>query len=728
MVPGCWHAVATCRPCRVAAKLQYSIPILRNPAQASVATKTGAALLYFAVSEGNLQPKSDSSKPRIILPFPLIWARCTQLIPRGSGWLAAALLCGLAIAGCTTPVSVERVDPRVAYQEQTRNVLSGGDLSESSRIVLTRWGLNRRFATDPEASLAVLQAKIADGTAGDDETFALAEMSFQHAESTGNHAYYLAASVYAYAFLFPGKADASPNPYDPRLRTAGDLYNRGLTLAFETADRSLVELHGGEFALPFGKLRVAFDPATLVWAGRRLVDFVPIGEFEVRGLRNTYRQAGIGAPLAASAVPFNPEQGFQVAPRVKVPVTAVLRFADVRRQLAAGDLDATLEVHTPSETETITLGGQDVPLEIERTATLAYGLGDPEIWGSELRGFLIGDLLDKAPTRLVALGPYRPGRFPVVLIHGTASSAGRWADMVNELLSDSQIREHFQFWFFSYDTGNPVPYSAMLLREALRDAVAKVDPSGRDPALRRMIVVGHSQGGLLAKMLVVDSGSNLWDAFSRKPLDDLSLPVETRDLARRIMFFEHSPFVSRIIFLATPQRGSFVAGFSVTQLIGRLIRLPLSLAQTIGNVLTTNADALAFDPTKTRIGNSVSGMTPGSPFITALAALPIAPGVAAHSIVSVNGNGPVESSDDGVVEYSSAHLPEAVSELVVRSGHSNQSNPQTIAEVRRILLLHLKESCGTGVGCGDGAAAALVGRRAIDEGSSFVQIAGAPVE
>ena len=182
------------------------------------------------------------------------------------------------------------------------------------------------------------------------------------------------------------------------------------------------------------------------------------------------------------------------------------------------------------------------------------------MWSTELRGFLIGDLLDKAPTRLVAIGPYRPGRFPVVFIHGTASSVGRWADMVNELLSDQQIREHFQFWFFSYDTGNPIPYSALLLREALQGAVAKVDPAGRDPALRRMVVIGHSQGGLLAKMLVVDAGSRFWDAFSRKPLDELDMPAQARDLVHRMLFFEHSPFVTRAIFLATPQRGSSRSG------------------------------------------------------------------------------------------------------------------------------------------------------------------------
>jgi hypothetical protein len=279
--------------------------------------------------------------------------------------------------------------------------------------------------------------------------------------------------------------------------------------------------------------------------------------------------------------------------------------------------------------------------------------------------------------------------------------------MVNELLSDPQIREHFQFWFFSYDTGNPIPYSALLLREALEDAVAKVDPAGKDPALRRMVVIGHSQGGLLAKMLVVDTGSRFWDAVSRKPLDELDLPAQTRDLARRMMFFEHSPFVSRAIFLATPQQGSFVAGLSLAQLIGRLVRLPLTLAQTMTDVFGNNRGAFRFDPATTRIGTSVYGMAPGSPFITALAPLPIAPGVVVHSIISVKGDGPVESGNDGVVEYSSAHLPEAASELVVRSGHSNQADPRTIAEVRRILLLHLAQSCAAGMVCAIDAATAL---------------------
>jgi hypothetical protein len=46
------------------------------------------------------------------------------------------------------------------------------------------------------------------------------------------------------------------------------------------------------------------------------------------------------------------------------------------------------------------------------------------------------------------------------------------------------------------------------------------------------------------------------------------------------------------------------------------------------------------------------------------------PGVHAHSIIAVAGNGPVEGSDGGVVEYSSSHLEGVDSEYIVRSSHS----------------------------------------------------------
>jgi hypothetical protein len=89
-------------------------------------------------------------------------------------------------------------------------------------------------------------------------------------------------------------------------------------------------------------------------------------------------------------------------------------------------------------------------------------------------------------------------------------------------------------------------------------------------------------------------------------------------------------------------------------------------------------------------------MSPNNPTLSALAAIPVSAKIAAHSIIAVLGDGPVETGDDGVVSYESAHIPEAQSELVVRSGHSVQDDPHTVAEVRRILLLHLAGACPTG--------------------------------
>ncbi len=122
--------------------------------------------------------------------------------PGSYGWIAVLLLC-VAVAACTTPVGVERVDLQTIYGELGRNVLSDGELSAPTQHVLTRWGLNQQFATAPEAALEALHMKVGDGIAGSDEIFALAELSFQHALQTSKRSYYLAASVYAFAYLFP---------------------------------------------------------------------------------------------------------------------------------------------------------------------------------------------------------------------------------------------------------------------------------------------------------------------------------------------------------------------------------------------------------------------------------------------------------------------------------------------------------------------------------------------
>ena len=69
-----------------------------------------------------------------------------------------------------------------------------------------------------------------------------------------------------------------------------------------------------------------------------------------------------------------------------------------------------------------------------------------------------------------------------MFVHGTASSAARWADMINDLSSDTELRQRYAMWFFSYDSGNPIAYSGMQLRDSLTEAVTRADPEAAIPA------------------------------------------------------------------------------------------------------------------------------------------------------------------------------------------------------------------------------------------------------
>jgi hypothetical protein len=415
-----------------------------------------------------------------------------------------------------------------------------------------------------------------------------------------------------------------------------------------------------------------------------------VAELEVEGLRNRYRYPGIGAPLAANQIATEPGKGLAVA-KGKVPVTAVLLMEGLFQQLSTGQIQASLELHVAYDEQAIAINGQTVPLEIESTSALAASLSESPVWERELKGFFLGDLATRKPTQLAGLQPYRPGRIPVVFVHGTASSAGRWAEMVNDLMNDPCIRGRFQFWFFTYDTGNPILYSAMLFRDTLNTVVSELDPQQQDARLREMIIIGHSQGGLLTKLTVVDPQSTLWDRFSDEPLEGMDLPEETRDIMEGAFFFKPLPYVKRVVFISTPHRGSYVAGSWISHQLTRFITLPGRLVSGIADVITQNKTfALKFQG---GTFSSVDAMTPGSPLMTTLGPMPIVPDVAAHSIIAVNDDGPKEEGMDGVVSYSSAHLENMDSELVVRSGHSSQGNPHTIEEVRRILTLHAGQQC-----------------------------------
>ena len=611
--------------------------------------------------------------------------------PCGMACAFVAATLSLWLAACATPVGVRSIEPSEAERLLTANVLNQRVPSSWSSQFLARLGLAKRFEKEPAVVLAELHA----GLGGIDESrrlFALSELAFAHADKTREDAWFLASAAYAYAYLFPEDASLAPASYDPRLRLTMALYNRALLRGLARGDTESLDVSTRRVALPFGSLDIDSPADQLRFGAHPLTEFVSVADLDVRGLRNHYRNSGIGAPSIAHCGPSgDAKMDRWLGADPKVPLTILLRLHEPRTTLRTGHLRARLEVFDPEVVEETRIGDSEIPVESDATAAIGYRLEGAPMWDFEIAGFRRGDFTLAGETdpkvQLFMVHPYVPGRIPVVFVHGTASSPARWAEMLNEYQSDEFLRGRFQFWFFFYNTGNPIADSASRLRENLANAIHDIDPEGADPALSCMVVIGHSQGGLLTKMTAVRSGDRFWQLMSDEPFEQAKMKPETRDFVRRSAFVEPLPFVDRVVFIATPHGGTVLASNWVGRLARRFIRLPGTFTS-IGLDILRLRVAGALDKA-IAIPTSLDNMSPNNDFLQTLHSLPVADGVAANSIVAVRGSGPVEGGSDGVVAYQSAHLEGVESEFVVRSSHSTQAEPATIEEVRRILYLHL---------------------------------------
>jgi pimeloyl-ACP methyl ester carboxylesterase len=329
--------------------------------------------------------------------------------------------------------------------------------------------------------------------------------------------------------------------------------------------------------------------------------------------------------------------------------------------------------------------GQDDPGAIESAAVhrgaklhTPFGRGRRAADGADLRF---------ASTGLSMPRPYAPGRVPVVFIHGLCGSPRQWSAMIRALEADPGLGEHYQFWTFGYATGVPIPYSALLLRQALREARWRLDPDGRDAALVRMVLVGHSMGGLMAKMTVQDSGTRLWDLHAARPPDALAGPPEARELFRQTLVFSPLPEVRRVVFIATPHRGARLKiGIESLQRLGAALIRPSDAFRTAHAALLECNGRESFTPMcRSGLPAGVGQLAWDHPLLVELTRLEFAVGVQLHSIVADRRTPPRPGGGDGVVEYESAHLADPVPETLVAAGHLCLDTPAVIEAVAGIL-------------------------------------------
>ena len=470
---------------------------------------------------------------------------------------------------------------------------------------------------------------------------------------------------------------------NPSSTAARDAYNFAVARVLGTIQKAKLDPWSQPLRVPApgGDYLLTRRPDPRPTWNPALYDFTPADEFDVKGSYITEHETkeGIGAPTVAIGHGNNAEARKDFAiPKVYYGITALIRFEGRRAVFAFED---------PLATERVNFGGHSFPLAADYTVPIAVLLASTNPKKLELTRLLRpGNYAETA--RISRLQPYDPNKTVVLVIHGLMDSPATWTPMINHLRGDEEIRRNYQFWFYSYPSGYPYPYSAAILRREL-DAVTK-----RFPLHKKMVVIGHSMGGCISRLLITDTGDKIWMNILGKPPEQVRMSEESRKLLTEAVIFQHRPEVGRVIFISAPLRGSDLATNWLGRLGSSLVKSPVTLLKAGSDVMkavTFQADDLKLK----RIPNSVDTLSPKNRFVKAINTIPVTPGIPHHVISGDRGKGgnkdktkPVMS--DGIVPYWSSHMDTAQSELVVPSSHSAHQNPQAIAEVKRIL----KENAG----------------------------------
>lgn len=592
---------------------------------------------------------------------------------------------------------------------------SGPEPTERTLQWMRRHDLMQSFEEQPqtfitEAETVVRQRPTADGI------YALSELSFlagSEAERTGDIA--MAYDLYgtsvanAYLYLVDEGFDLVRNPYDPQFRQACDLYNGALEAAMRLARR--------EGPLTPGTRR-AFDTSSRTiqlnieskggWRADQIERIEFASDFQTKGLTNQVHRYGLGVPLIlVFRRDLNrPEDQFY-APGMSVAATAFLRVVPDSSEKGNGPVrhSCVIEYHDPLLTHDVKLeDNRLVPLETDLSTPLAFSLSDPLFQDNEVatRG-LLNPRDTQSVQGLYLLEPYDPHKVPVLMVHGLWSSLITWMEMFNDLRSDVDIRDHYQFWFYLYPTGQPFWTSAAQMRQDLAHVREVLDPHRRAVALDEMVLVGHSMGGLVSKMQTLASDDAYWQLISDRPLEALEVPNELRRQLRKTWFFEPSRSVSRVVTIASPHRGSEFSNGTTQWLARKLIRLPESLSENTLRLFDQNRDLA--NSRLLKINTSVESLSPSSPVFPIMLRSRRSPKVKYHNVVGVVPQdkvlGRVVPRGDGVVKFESASIEGVESELVVPEDHLKiHRHPRTILEVQRILLEHLtalRQNYGTRV-------------------------------
>lgn len=609
---------------------------------------------------------------------------------------AALLFAALILAGgCASEIGVKEnsLSERRNYGVAD---YSAGSLSSSTLNLLSNFLLTGIYREDPSAALLRLQ-QLWQKEKRSEYLTALADTALQagfrfRADQDRSSRYFLAAAVYSLGYL--KYLDNEKELYNEDRFRLIRIYNLAATeLFFYLKERNLERRSG--FAIPMfekNNARQVFfkNPVyDLPLPADNIASFTPCANYRTRGLTHDTRAFGVGVPLVASLKAGCRDVGGQLVDNLPVAVTFVL---DIEEK--GGDICAVPRYVYSRIREKVICGKREFPLAADFSVPLACAAGAPQTMNFFERTIKVSEA--NALSGLYHLEPYDENRIPVVFVHGLMSDARTWSQMLNTLFNDPILRRKYQFMGFGYSSGAPIFVSAARLRrelQALREALVKQKRSTEQ--FDKMVLVGHSMGGLLSRLQITEcSGDILIRALQLKDVEKLKarLTDKQKKQLSSTLNFSFSPYIKRVIFIAVPHRGSQVATSWIGRLGASLIRLPAELVHRNLHLISELVRNGKFDISGGSYGTGIDNLRPDDIMLQLLNKLKFAPGVPYHSIIGNRTAPGIPGGSDGIVPYASSHLDGARSELVVQSGHGVQRNPLAIQEVRRILLLHVSQT------------------------------------
>ncbi|MEN1939839.1 alpha/beta hydrolase [Luteimonas sp. MJ174] len=672
------------------------------------------------------------------------------------------LLGGCAILKEFAPrVEAEQLGPGEYIALKRSDILTTDELSPASQATLRVAGLDDNACLEPPAPACMAALAQVQGLTDERRLASLAELWTQQAialtpagqvpAADAQIDAWLEAARHAYAYLFFSERAPGERAFEDRQTQVRDYYNYAVQQAasglFERwqvlpEDNAATDGAAGSRTATDAGRRADVDagPALSIagWtirtdmSGMRMPEgvdlpreLVPASSISFAGLHSIYRRDGFGAEVvavmgddpvtSAAAQPLSTEpasgerrrgdrpdhrRNDRPRPFSEMPsptLTLLIRFPgdDLASVLSTREL--LISGHDPYVEDAIDLHGLRVPLSANYSAGYGLWLARSGFNRQSLQT-LFGREQGITRPHLYLMQPYDPDRRILLMIHGLASSPEAWVNVANEVLGDDVLRREFQIWQVYYPTNMPLVLNQSAIRRIITDAMRHFDPEGSARASHGTVLIGHSMGGVLSRLLVSSADDQLWTwVHENYELDDGRMERIGPRLDRMLRF-EPLPSVGRVVFIASPHRGTKVAGNRLGRLLGKLVRLPLTVLEEMGELLV--GDDGTAEPIA--LPNSIENLSENDPFVRAAADLPISPGVRYHSIIAqADPAVPLEASDDGLVPYPSAHLPGALSEKVIIGGHSIQESAPAILEIRRILHRDISEIAGARDAGGD---------------------------